>query len=261
MSLLAILSVNLGILFALTLALWLASLLLRDASIIDIFWGLGFVVVAWNSAVLAAWPSARSMLLVAMTTLWGVRLAGYLAWRNIGEAEDRRYRAMREYWGDRFGVVSLFTVFWLQAIVLWIVSFPLQIGTTSTTALTALDAFGLALFCIGLLFEAVGDAQLARFKSDRQNAGKVFDRGLWSYTRHPNCFGDFLAWWGLFFVAAAGGAWWTIFSPRLMAVLLMKVSGVTRLEKSLADRKPEYQAYVQRTNAFFPWFPKSDDER
>ncbi len=260
MSLLSIILINFEVLLALTLTLWALSLALRDVSIIDIFWGLGFVVVAWTSAALASWPSTRAMLLVAMVTIWGVRLSGYLAWRNIGEAEDRRYREMRSHWGDRFPLVSLFTVFWLQAVILWVVAFPLQIGVRTTSSLGLLDALGLAVWCIGLFFEAVGDAQLARFKAEPGNEGKVFDQGLWRYTRHPNYFGDFLVWWGFYFVAASDGAWWTIFSPMLMAVLLIKVSGVTLLERSLADRKPDYQTYVRRTSAFFPWPPKSPQD-
>ena len=260
MNLLTILSINLAVLFATTLTLWLLSLALRDVSIIDIFWGLGFVVVAWLSAALAGWPSNRCLLLVAITTIWGVRLSGYLAWRNIGEKEDRRYREMRSHWGDRFPLVSLFTVFWLQAAILWVVALPLQLGVRSTESLGWLDALGLAVWSVGLFFEAVGDVQLARFKADPENEGKVFDKGLWRYTRHPNYFGDFLIWWGFYLVAAAGGYWWTIFSPVLMGVLLMKVSGVVLLEKSISDRKPQYQSYVCRTNAFFPWFPKPQNQ-
>ena len=260
MSLLTIISINLSVLLALTFTLWLISLRLRDTSIIDIFWGLGFVIVAWLSASLAGWPSPRGYLLVGMTTIWGVRLAGYLAWRNWGEEEDRRYRAMRDHWGDRFGLVSLFTVFWLQAIILWVVSLPLQLGVQTVAKLNLFDAIGCFVWIAGLFFEAVGDFQLARFKSNPQNDGQVCDRGLWRYTRHPNYFGDFLVWWGYFLVAAAGGLWWTIFSPIIMAVLLMRVSGVTLLESSLTNRKPEYQSYIRRTNAFFPWFPRQRDE-
>jgi len=221
-----------------------------------IFWGLGFVIVAWTSAVLSGWTQWRAVLIVAMATAWGLRLAIYLAWRNIGEAEDRRYRAMRDHWGERFPIVSLFTVFWLQAIVLWVVAMPLQAGVRTTSDLGPLDATGLVLWCVGLFFEAIGDWQLLRFKADPANAGRVLDSGLWRYTRHPNYFGDFLIWWGFFLVAAAGGEWWTIVSPLLMSVLLMKVSGVTLLEKSLVDRKPEYQSYVNRTSAFFTWLPR-----
>ena len=258
MSLPTLSMVNLGVLMLVTFGLWLLSVRLRDASIIDIFWGTGFVIVAWTSAALSEWPAARAILVVGMTTVWGLRLGIYLAWRNIGEAEDRRYRAMRDQWGKRFPVVSLFTVFWLQAVVLWLVSLPLQASAYGTDGLGLLDAVGVAVWSVGLFFESVGDLQLARFKAEPRNEGKVLDHGLWRYTRHPNYFGDFLVWWGFFLVAASGGAWWTVLSPLIMSVLLMKVSGVTLLERSLTDRKPEYEAYVKRTSAFFPWPPKND---
>jgi len=254
--LISILLINLAAIAALTFLLWLVSLPLRDASIVDIFWGLGFVAVAWLSSTLAGFPGYRSLLVAALATIWGVRLSGYLAWRNIGHTEDRRYREMRARWGGRFPVVSLFTVFWLQALILWIVAFPLQTAAASEISLNLIDLAGVALWLIGLIFETVGDAQLARFKADPANAGRVLQSGLWRYTRHPNYFGDFLVWWGFYLVAAAGGAWWTVFSPLLMSVLLMKVSGVALLERSIAERRPEYRDYIERTNAFFPWPPR-----
>ena len=257
MSLLTILLINAGVMFALFFTLWLVSLLMKDASIIDIFWGLGFVVVAWTTALLAGWPAWRAVLVVTLTSLWGVRLSGYLGWRNWGEPEDRRYAEMRSHWGKYFGIVSLFTVFWLQATILLIVSVPLQTAIVSTSSIGWLDVLGGVLWWVGMFFEVVGDAQLARFKARPENDGEVLDEGLWRYTRHPNYFGEFVLWWGYYLVAASAGFGWTIFSPALMSFLLLKVSGVTLLEKSLVDRKPEYQAYIRRTNAFFPWWPKT----
>ncbi|MDX2034121.1 MAG: DUF1295 domain-containing protein [Blastocatellia bacterium] len=240
--------------------LWLLSLRLRDASIVDIFWGLGFVLIAGTTYLLTDGYEVRRELLTAMVFLWGLRLAAYLAWRNIGKGEDYRYQAMRKRHGERFPIVSLYTVFALQGVLMWIISLPLQMAQlpAQPARLTPLDALGVALWLIGLAFESIGDWQLARFKADPANKGRVMDRGLWAWTRHPNYFGDAVVWWGFFAVAAATGAWWTAIGPLLMTLLLMKVSGVALLEKTLVKTKPEYQAYARRTSAFFPWFPKSE---
>lgn len=241
--------------------LWLLSLARRDASIVDPFWGTGFIVVAWFT--LASMSServvTRSWLLAALTTTWGMRLSLYLLWRNWGHGEDRRYRAMRDQHGRRFWWVSLLTVFLLQGVILWIVSMPIQVAmvTAATKPLGWLDLAGAVLWSIGLFFEAVGDYQMARFQADPQNAGRVMDRGLWRLTRHPNYFGDLCVWWGLYLIASPAGASWTIFSPLLMSFLLFKVSGVTLLEKTITDRRPEYAAYQARTSSFFPWPPSN----
>ena len=241
--------------------LWLLSLARRDASIVDPFWGTGFIVVTWFT--LAGTPAAqaveRSWLLATLTTIWGLRLSLYLLWRNWGHGEDRRYQAMREYHGPRFWWVSLLTVFLLQGLILWIVSMPIQAAmvTAASKPLGWLDLAGAGLWCVGLFFEAVGDFQMARFQADPQNTGQVMDRGLWRLTRHPNYFGDFCVWWGLYLIAAAGGSAWTIFSPLLISFLLLKVSGVTLLEKTITSRRPEYAAYQMRTSSFFPWPPNA----
>jgi steroid 5-alpha reductase family enzyme len=250
--------ISLGSIAGLMIALWLVSLARRDASIIDPFWGAGFAVVAWITGGLNGPHQARTWWLIGLTTLWGLRLAAFLWWRNRSHPEDRRYAAMRAHHGPRFWWVSLFTVFLLQAVLLWFVSLPIQIAgvVNSGAPLGWLDAIGTVLYLVGLFFESVGDWQLARFKADPANRGRVMDRGLWRYTRHPNYFGDFCVWWGLYLIASAGGAWWTIGSPLLMSILLLKVSGVTLLESTIADRRPDYAAYQARTNAFFPGRPK-----
>lgn len=237
-------------------SLWLASLWLRDASIVDPFWGPGFALVAWVALCLADGHPARQWLLVGMATAWGLRLGGYLAWRNVGKGEDFRYRKMREHWGDAFPWVSLFTVFTLQGVLMWLISLPLQLGQVADEPawLGGLAVAGALLWLVGLLFETVGDWQMARFKADPANEGLVMDRGLWAWTRHPNYFGDALVWWGIGLVAAgAPAARWTLFSPALMTFLLLKVSGVALLEKDIAERRPGYREYAERTSAFFPW--------
>jgi steroid 5-alpha reductase family enzyme len=177
---------------------WLLSLRLRDASIADVFWGPGFALVAVLSAAISA-PSPRGVLLAALASIWGLRLALHIGarWRKKKE-EDRRYQTMRASWGDRFPLVSLFTVFLLQGALLWVVSLPLQAGAAlgATRPLGLQDLSGVLIFAVGLGFEAVGDAQLARFLRDPASRGKVMETGLWRYTRHPNYFGDALLWWG-----------------------------------------------------------------
>jgi len=237
---------------------WLLSLAKRDASIIDPVWGAGFVLVAWLAGWLNHPVEMRAMLLAALTTIWGLRLSLFLLWRNWGHGEDRRYRAMRNHHGPRFWWISLFTVFVLQAMILWFVSLPIQVAASSgqPSPLNWLDGLGIVLWTIGFTFEATGDWQLARFKAEPVNAGRVMDRGLWRLTRHPNYFGDFCVWWGLYLVAAGAGAGWTICSPLLMSFLLIKISGVTLLESTITDRRPDYAAYKARTNAFIPGPPK-----
>ncbi len=257
MSLEWILISNLALVAACVFGLWLVSLAVGDASIVDVFWGVGFVIVAWMTFATADGNLARKWLVALLVTLWGVRLAGYLAWRNLGKGEDYRYRAMREKRGKSFAWQSLFLVFGLQGALMWIISLPIQTAQLGSAPLGVLDVLGAVVWSVGWLCESVGDWQLARFKANPENQGRVLDRGLWRYTRHPNYFGDFLVWWGFYLLAAATGSYWTIISPLFMSVLLRRVSGVTLLEASLAKSKAGYAEYVARTNAFFPWPPRS----
>lgn len=256
----ATLLVGLAAAIGLMVIAWaITSLVLENIGLIDPFWGFGFVVVVWSYWLWDAGASPRAILVALCVSLWGLRLAGYLAKRNVGKAEDYRYAAMREKHGAIFRYRSLVTVFLLQAILLWIVSWPLAAAVYSETpdGLGPLDFAALALFLIGFGFEAIGDAQLARFKADPANKGKVYDRGLWRYTRHPNYFGEAVLWWGLFLFALSTGAAWTIVSPVLITVLLLKVSGVGLLEKRQVETKPQYAEYIRRTSAFLPRPPKA----
>jgi steroid 5-alpha reductase family enzyme len=243
---------------AVMLITWLVSLPLRNASIVDITWGLGFVVVAWVVRLQGDTDTTRQWVLVAMVTIWGLRLAGHLFLRNHGQPEDYRYRAMRKRYGDRFPIISLVTVFLLQGVLMWTVSLPVQLGQVpETPEFGVIGAIGVVVWVVGFVFETVGDLQLTRFKADPSNEGKVLDTGLWRYTRHPNYFGDCCAWWGIAIVAAESGTGaWGVIGAVVMTVLLLRVSGVALLEKSLSKRKPDYQAYVDRTSAFVPMPPK-----
>ena len=237
---------------------WLVSLPLRNASIVDLIWGLGFVLVAWAVRLTVDGNNARQWLLVGMVTLWGLRLSAYLTWRNHGNGEDYRYKAMRKHWGPRFWWVSLLTVFALQGILMWTVSLSVQLGQVpDDPGLGVLAAIGVVVWAVGLTFEGVGDAQLARFKADPANAGTGMDQGLWRYTRHPNYFGDCCVWWGITLVAIESGLGAVgIIGAVVMTVLLRRVSGVTLLEKSLKKRRAGYEEYIARTSPFIPRPPK-----
>jgi len=237
---------------------WAVSVIKRDASIVDIGWGLGFVGIATVGFLVGdGWAGRRGLVLV-LTGIWGLRLAAYLLWRNWGQPEDYRYQRMRRHYGDRFARVSLVTVFGLQGVLMAIVSLPVQAAQAAKmpAQLTGFDLLGVALWATGLLFETAADAQLARFKADPQSQGQVMDRGLWRYTRHPNYFGDFCVWWGLFAIALSSGAVWSGVGPAAMTYLLMRVSGVPMLERGMEKRRPGYADYVRRTNAFFPGPPR-----
>lgn len=242
------------------LLFWLISVPLRNVAVVDIAWGLGFVLVALAAAWVCPGAGINRWLLPMLVSIWGCRLSGYLAWRNHGKPEDKRYQAMREYRGPSFVWSSIYLVFGLQAVILWIVSLPLQVGIMhAAISWHPLHFIGIVLWLAGLLFETVGDWQLARFLADPDSKGKVMDRGLWRFTRHPNYFGDFLVWWGFYLVAVAGVGelvWWTIIGPLLMSFFLMRVSGVPMLEAGLKQTRPGYAEYIRRTNGFFPWRPK-----
>ena len=251
---------GLGTLVATMTLVWVVSVVRRDASIVDRVWGLAFVVAAWTYAALGEGDPARTALILTLVTVWGLRLSVYITWRNWGEGEDKRYQAMRRRRPGTFGARSLVTVFWLQALLAWLISAPLLAAATIPTpgGLGWLDWVGAVVWLVGFVFEAGGDWQLSRFLADPSNRGKVMDRGLWRYTRHPNYFGDATLWWGYFVVAAATGAWWAVIGSLLMSVLIVKVSGVALTDRSMETSSREgYAEYVRRTNAFFPGPPRS----
>jgi steroid 5-alpha reductase family enzyme len=239
-------------LLALGLLAWLVATARRNVGLVDIFWSLFFLLAAFVYWEHSAPGSYRAMLVAAVVAVWGLRLAGYLALRNWSAEEDRRYQAIRTRNEPGFAWKSLYLVFLLQATLAWLISAPLAAAIDSQAPLGALDLAGVVVACAGLLFETVADAQLASFKADPANSGRVLNRGLWRYSRHPNYFGEFCLWWGLYLLAAAGGAAWTVFSPLIMTVLLLRVSGVTLLESDIATRRPAYRDYLTQTNAFFP---------
>ena len=238
--------------------LWLLSLRLKNAGIVDIFWGIGFIIVTWLAFALT--PQGylpRKLLLGILVTIWGLRLAIHIGRRNLGKAEDFRYATWRAEHARRWWWLSFVQVFLLQGFLMWIISAPIVAAMTSgfPAILTPLDWLAALLWLIGFLFEWIGDVQLIRFKADRANEGKLLTHGLWKYTRHPNYFGEAVLWWGFYMIALAAGRWWTIFSPLIMTYLLVKVSGVTMLERTM-KQKPGYEDYMRKTSAFLPWLSK-----
>jgi steroid 5-alpha reductase family enzyme len=252
---------NLLFVMALMICLWLLSLKLKDASIMDIFWGPGFVIVTWLTYFMVDGFWGRKLLVAFLISLWGLRLALHIAIRNFGKGEDRRYRAWRVQYGNRFWWISFFKVFFLQGILLWVISLGVQTVQMASTPgkFVWLDALGCAVWAIGFLFETIGDWQLESFRSEPDSQGKVMNRGLWAYTRHPNYFGESLIWWGIFLISLTDiSNFWTVISPLVITFLLLKVSGVAMLERDISKRRPDYQAYIRRTPAFVPWFPKKE---
>jgi steroid 5-alpha reductase family enzyme len=258
MSFLAVYGIGLLVILGCMTVLWLISLYLKNSSIVDIFWGTGFVVV--NGVYLALSPDGflpRQLLIGILVTVWGLRLSIHVLTRNWRTGEDFRYRKWREENGPRWWWKSFFQVFLLQGLLMSIVSAPLLAANYGPRPdrLTVIDAVAVIFWGVGFFFESVGDAQLVRFKADSANKGKVLDTGVWRYSRHPNYFGDAAQWWGFYLIGACAGGWWTIFSPIIMTLLLLRVSGVALLEKNMETR-PGYKEYIQRTNAFIPGPPK-----
>jgi steroid 5-alpha reductase family enzyme len=239
--------------------LWVLSVIIKNVSIVDLFWGFGFVAVNAFYVLTSGELNARKILVLVLVSVWGLRLSIYLAWRNLGKGEDFRYREFRRRYGpERYWWFSYFQTFLLQGVLMMIVSLPLLAvsADTGSSALGIIDFIGIFVWLTGIAFEAGGDLQLARFKSNPKNKGKVLNTGFWKYTRHPNYFGDSAVWWAYALFSIAAGGYWQIIGAVIMTLLIIRVSGVALLEKTLIDTKPQYRDYIRKTSAFFPWFPK-----
>ena len=249
---------SLGVLGLMTV-LWLISIPIKNVSIVDIFWGIGYLVACSIYIFLSDSIYLRQWILYTLVTLWSLRLSGYLLMRNYGKGEDFRYQEFRRHFGaERYWWFSFFQVFLLQGALIVIISLPL-LGVnlfTKSNDLNALDYLAIIVWLTGFFFESVGDYQLTKFKNNPENKGKVLDSGLWRYTRHPNYFGDAAVWWSFGIFSIAAGAYWHVIGSVIMTYLIIKISGVSLLEKSLKDAKPKYKEYISKTSAFIPWFPK-----
>ena len=235
---------------------WAGSVVRHDASLVDRWWSALIAASALAYAVVLPASGSRAVAMGALLLVWALRLAIYISWRNWGHGEDRRYQAIRARNQPNFAFKSLYLVFGLQAAIAWIVAMPFLAGFAVDAPLGVAGGIGAALAAFGIVFEAVADVQMARFKADPANRGQVMDRGLWHLSRHPNYFGEACTWWGLWLMAVPAGGAWSIVSPLVMTTLLLKVSGVTLLEQDIGERRPAYRDYILRTSAFVPWWPK-----
>ena len=250
------LQASLIILILITL-LWVWSILIKNVSIIDIFWGMGFVIVNAFYFYHSETQTLRQSVILVLVSIWGLRLSAYLAYRNIGKGEDYRYQQFRKNYGpDRYWWFSYFQVFLLQGALIMIISLPLLAINTHSSDVNFLDLLALIVWCIGFVFEAGGDYQLAKFKRNPANKGKILNKGFWKYTRHPNYFGDAAVWTGYGLFCIASGIFWPLISVVIMILLLLKVSGVALLEKNLKSSKPQYKEYMEKTSSFLPRPPK-----
>lgn len=240
------------------LAGWGLSLIRSNVTHVDSMWSLFLALAAVTYALLFNELNQRTFLVLFLVSLWALRLSIYLSWRNWNPHEDHRYAAIRKNNQPHFWFKSIYIVFGLQAVLAWIVSMPLFGAISADTILNGWDLIGALLFTLGFVWETLADWQLSIFKANPDNKGKVLSSGLWHYCRHPNYFGECCVWWGFYLIAVAAGAWWTIAAPLLMTLLLLKVSGVSLLEKDIAERRPAYIEYIKNTSAFFPWFPKKN---
>jgi steroid 5-alpha reductase family enzyme len=247
---------GLGAMLVMGCVAWTYSLYQRNVNIVDSLWPLMFLAAAFIYALIAGGLSGTNILLLGLVTVWSVRLSVFLTVRNWGEDEDRRYQEIRANNEPHFNLKSLYIVFGLQALLAWIISMPLLMALSSEATIGVIEIVATVLWLVGFVFETTADLQLYRFKSNPDNTGKVLDTGVWAYSRHPNYFGEFLIWWAFFLFALSSGAWWTVFSPVLMTLLLLKVSGVSLMEKGMTQRRAKYRDYMESTNAFFPGKPR-----
>ncbi|MDY6801644.1 MAG: DUF1295 domain-containing protein [Bacteroidota bacterium] len=246
------------IILVLMFVAWLISITITNASIVDSFWGLGFVVVSIFFFLQTNQSALVNKILLLIVSLWGLRLSIYITIRNWGKGEDYRYQNFRQKYGHkRYWWVSFFQVFLLQGILLWLISVPLLATFfAGQNSFNIIHYIGLFFWLIGFIFEAGGDLQLSLFKSKPENKGKLLTKGFWKYTRHPNYFGDAAVWWAYGLFSIASGYYIPLLGSVLMTFLIIRISGVALLEKDLINKKPDYKNYIQSTSAFIPWFKK-----
>ncbi len=249
--------ISAGCIFVFMNLMYLLALRLKDNSIVDIGWGVGFIIVALATLISSGTFFPKQLLITAIIIAWGLRLAVYIFMRNNGRGEDYRYRQWREEWGKTIYWRSYLQVFMLQGVIMFIVALPvMQINSSSSSELSMIDILGFVVWLTGFLFESIGDTQMMRFKNNPSNKGKIMRSGLWKYTRHPNYFGEALLWWGIFIIAAStGNVFLSLVSPLLLTFLLLRVSGVAMLEKKYTGNA-EYDEYIRTTSSFIPMIPR-----
>lgn len=231
--------------------LWAISVPIRDASIIDIFWGPLFVVTAWALLPTMEGLPLKPYLVTLLVTLWGLRLAFHLITRNLGQGEDRRYQLWREHGGENWWLVSYYRIYLFQGAIALVVATPLIAAFYHPGDLGFVNLLGMLVWAAGFVWELLADIQLVRFKADPDNRGRVMNTGLWGLSRHPNYFGDALQWWGLGLIALTASTWWALIGPAVMTAVFLGISNDV-LERGMKKRNPEYADYVTKTPKFFP---------
>jgi len=244
------------------LAGWVLSLMRDNVTHVDSMWSLFIGMAAYTYTLFFYELHDRALLVLTLVTIWALRLSAYLTVRNWTPHEDHRYAAIRKNNQPFFWLTSIYIIFGFQAVLAWMISAPLFGAIKNNSALNFIDYLGASIVIFGFLWETIADTQLANFKANASNQGKVLNTGLWRYSRHPNYFGECCIWWGFYFIAIAAGAWWSVFSPIIMTFLLLKFSGVALLEKDIGERRPAYAEYIKNTNAFWPnFFNKSASKK
>jgi len=237
---------------------WFAvSLIKKRNDVADIAWGLGFIFLAWSSFLLSSSSNWRSIVVNLLVTVWGGRLAWHIYERNRKKEEDYRYLAWRKEWGKWFYLRAYFQVFIFQGLLLFLIALPiLFINNNHAGGPAAWDVFGLTIWTIGFFFEVIADWQLSKFKKSPDNKGKIMQKGLWHYSRHPNYFGEVTLWWGIFLIALGlPSGFYTLVGPITITILILFISGIPLLEKRYAGR-PDFEEYKKRTSVFIPLKPK-----
>lgn len=250
--------ISLAIILFVYMSFWFfISLLKKRNDVADIAWGLGFMLIAWSSLLLSENFNARSLLVNILVSIWGLRLAWHINSRNQGKNEDYRYLAWRKEWGKWFYIRSYLQVYLLQGSLLYLIILPvLFINSGIGSAINFIDGLGVLVWLIGFLFEVIGDAQLKNFIKNPINKGKLMQKGLWQYTRHPNYFGEVLQWWGIWLIAInTPNGWLSIVGPIIITILILKISGIPLLENKMVNH-PDFAEYKKRTSIFIPLPPK-----
>jgi steroid 5-alpha reductase family enzyme len=257
MSVIELYAIAAVVVFIIITVVWLVGAWLEDASLIDVFWGLLFVVMAWVVAAIQLDAlTLKQLLFLLLITAWGLRLTYHLAARNLGRGEDPRYRAWRAQGGPRWWLASYPRVYLLQGALALVVATPVIASMVATPAFLFVNVLGIGVWLAGFVIEATADVQLERYRADPEHAA-VMDRGLWHYSRHPNYFGDALQWWGLGLLSFSGTTWWAVIGPLAMTLLFVYLSKAV-LEDHLRETRPGYAEYVRRTSAFTLWPPDRD---
>lgn len=250
--------INIGAIFLFMLTMFIIAQLIKDNSIVDIGWGLGFVIIAFVSYFASEGEhSLRQTIVLTLVSLWGIRLFLHLLIRSIGRGEDFRYANFRKQWGKNVRIIAFFRVFMMQGAIMLLLAYPIiLVNVAESSGFDIFTVLGLIVWVIGFLFQSVGDYQLEHFKKRKKHKEEILKSGLWRYSRHPNYFGEAAMWWGVYLIViGAQNGWTAFFSAAFINLLLLKVSGVPFLDKRYAGNE-EYQIYKQETNLFIPWFPK-----